>query len=64
MSLEVFDLTGHRVAERERGDLAAGRYAAQWDGVGERVRVATGIYFVRLSAPGHEIRTARLVIAR
>jgi hypothetical protein len=61
VSLEVFDLSGRRVATLQSGVRAAGRHQARWDGSSERGRAA-GIYFIRLKAPGREL-TRRIVLA-
>jgi uncharacterized repeat protein (TIGR01451 family) len=50
--LEIFDVSGRRVATLVDRRLAPGRYAPTWDGrdaTGQRV--ASGVYFVRLEAP-------------
>jgi hypothetical protein len=65
VTLEVFDATGRRVATLlDRAQLPAGYHSAVWqparDGHG---RVASGIYFHRLTAGG-ETRTMRAVMVR
>jgi hypothetical protein len=45
--LQVFDVSGRLVSELVNGTMPAGRYAAQFDGE----RVASGLYFYRLSSP-------------
>ncbi|MGH2570390.1 MAG: FlgD immunoglobulin-like domain containing protein [bacterium] len=50
--LEIFDVSGRRVATLVDGRLVPGRYSPTWDGrdaTGRRV--AAGVYFVRLEAP-------------
>jgi hypothetical protein len=50
--LEIFDVSGRRVATVVNGRLAPGRYSPTWDGrdtTGRRA--AAGVYFVRLDAP-------------
>jgi hypothetical protein len=55
--LRVFDRTGRVVRTIQNGYQAAGAYSANWDGTGDNGRrIANGIYFYRLDAPGiHEI---------
>lgn len=51
--VEVFDVRGRRIATAVDRTLAAGLYAAAWNGrsaAGERV--PAGAYYLRLSAPG------------
>ena len=65
VSLEVFDLSGRRVAELDRRDFVPGRYSVRWNASIERGGTApAGIYFVRLTGPEREPRIVRLVIAR
>jgi hypothetical protein len=60
--LEIFDAMGRRVATLWDGSLAAGRTSVTWD-VSRGARVASGVYFARLSFAGG-IRAARIAIAR
>jgi hypothetical protein len=63
--LEVFDLSGRRVAQITDQDYAAGRYSLRWDGRGESgMPLGSGLYFVRLSTRGATPQTARLAIVR
>jgi hypothetical protein len=57
-SLELLDVTGRRVAEREVGSLGAGRHAI---GLGGGSHVAPGLYLVRLTQ-GTNVRTVRAVV--
>jgi len=51
--LVVYDVTGRRVKTLVKGDLAAGRFDAVWDGRDEGgARTAPGVYFVRLQTQG------------
>jgi hypothetical protein len=50
--LEVADVTGRVVATLFRGDQAAGRYPASWDGTAGNEKLPAGIYFVRLTTLG------------
>lgn len=64
--LEVFDLTGRRVASLLGGRaLEPGRYSTRWDGREDGgAPVGPGLYFVRLSGPGLGAQTARLAVVR
>ena len=56
--MEVFDLSGRRVATIVSGILTAGRHMARWDGRDERGRVIrAGLYLVRLTAGGTTLGT-------
>ena len=62
--LEVFDVQGRHVATPFAGTLGAGRSEFAWDlrsAGGERV--ASGVYFARLTFAGG-VRTATIVVAR
>ncbi len=61
--LEVFDLTGRRVAVPLDAPLAAGTHTVAWNGAdaGGR-RLANGVYLVRLDAGGRR-ETRRIVLA-
>ncbi len=48
----VVDLQGRRVATLADGVFNAGRYEAAWDGRGDKGRMASGMYMIRLEAPG------------
>jgi hypothetical protein len=59
--VEVFDLTGRRVASTPYGQLAAGRHSLSWDGRGaDGVPVAPGVYLARVRA-GDLTASARFV---
>jgi len=60
-TLELFDVTGRRLAERSVGGLGTGTHQLRLDS--DRVRPAAGLYLVRLRQAGRE-RIARVVIAR
>jgi hypothetical protein len=59
VTLEVFDLSGRRVADLVSGGVEPGHHELRWDSRGDGV--AAGLYFVRFSTPGHT-RTSRLVL--
>ena len=53
VSLRVIDVTGHVVRTLVDGDRNSGHHVATWDGRnGDGLRVAGGVYFVRLETPG------------
>ncbi len=57
VSLGVYDLAGRRVRALAEGMRAAGRHEAIWDGRADGGHVAlAGVYFVRLSTEGAELR--------
>jgi endonuclease/exonuclease/phosphatase family metal-dependent hydrolase len=61
--LEVFDLSGRRIATLDDGERAAGHHAVRWNGRGDDGSAADpGLYFVRLT--GREIpeQTVRLAV--
>jgi hypothetical protein len=64
VSLAVYGPRGARLKELRAGTLAAGEYAARWDGCDDRgAPVGSGVYFYRLSAGG-ETLTGRLAVVR
>jgi beta-lactamase superfamily II metal-dependent hydrolase len=51
--LDVFDVTGRRVATPHAGMLAAGAHSLDWDPANaDGTRLATGVYFARFEALG------------
>lgn len=64
VTIEVFDAAGVRVASIARGRFASGVHRVQWDGRNEHGRrVASGVYFCRLQAPGATL-VRKLVLPR
>lgn len=64
VAIEVFDVSGARVATLERGVRPAGRHALAWEGTDDRgQRVPAGLYLVRLRA-GATAATAKVVRTR
>ena len=62
--VEVFALTGQRVAVLHQGPQQAGRHRIQWDGRGEAGRsLASGTYFYRLVTP-EGVLTRKLTLVR
>lgn len=50
--LQVFDLTGQRIATLTHGSYEPGRYLMSWNGTNDKgLQVASGVYLVRLWAP-------------
>ena len=63
--LEVFDLSGRRVAALARGALEPGRYSIGWSGRRDGgAPLGAGLYFVRLSGAGLRTEVVRLAIVR
>jgi len=64
VDVDVFDLSGRRLASAQRGPLSAGRHAVPWDGRGaDGGSVAPGVYLARVSA-GERTATTRFVRIR
>ena len=64
MTLEVYDVSGRIVQTIVDAVQSAGQKTARWAGTNERgERVATGIYFYRMEAPGF-VKTRRMVLLR
>jgi len=62
--LEVFNLKGQKVKTLANGDFAKGRHAITWNARDERdQKVASGIYFYRLSTPQGKI-TAKMMLMK
>lgn len=62
-TLEVYDVSGRRVAQLHDGRADAGAHMTSWNLADENgARVSPGIYFVRF-ASGKEERSTRLVVA-
>ena len=62
--LEIFALTGQRVAVLRRGDQKAGRHRLHWDGRDGKGRpLASGIYLYRLATP-EGVLTRKLTLLR
>lgn len=52
LSIEIIGIDGRLVRSLYSGDIAAGRHSITWDGrEGSGVKVASGIYFVRIISP-------------
>ena len=63
-AVQVYDLRGRLVRSLVRGVRDAGEHRVAWDGRDDRGRsMASGVYFLRLSAGGEE-RTGRLLLVR
>jgi hypothetical protein len=61
--LELLDVSGRVVETLADRIQAPGRYVAAWDGAGRRGRLSSGLYFVRLMAPG-QMAVRKLAIIR
>jgi len=62
--VSLYDASGRRVRSIVRGELAAGRHEAVWDGLDTNGRaVPSGIYFLRLETEG-TMRTRRITVLR
>jgi len=62
-SLEVFDVAGRKVASLLNRTLSPGSYRVRWDGRGDHGRkLASGIYFVNLSAEGSALSKKMILL--
>jgi hypothetical protein len=55
LRLDLFDVSGRRLATLADGMYPAGVHTVSWDGRTERGRAAAGVYFLRLRAAEREI---------
>lgn len=64
VAVQVYTVSGERVATLFRGELAAGAHVARWDGRDARGGDApTGVYFVRVEWPGGSL-AQKITLAR
>ena len=64
VDLEVYDINGRLVRRLVDGPVEAGEHEVRWDGKdASGANVASGIYFCRLAADGHE-ETTKITILR
>ncbi|UCF06352.1 MAG: immune inhibitor A [bacterium] len=62
--LELYDVSGRRVAVLKDDMMPSGVYSVRWDGTGQRGRIlASGVYFARLSV-GEKAFTTKMVLLR
>ena len=58
LELGVYDVNGRLVRMLQRGTAAAGTHSLDWDGRDPQGnRVPAGVYFVRLDAPGSQLKS-------
>lgn len=63
--LEIYDLAGRHVRTLFGGDVAAGRYTAQWDGRDDRgSAVSSGVYFYRLRAGANSVASRKMLLTK
>jgi len=63
--VDVFDITGRRVATVFEGSLAAGEHLFEWNGRTASGRPAgAGLYFMRVKVGGEELGTAKIMRVR
>jgi len=63
VSLEVYDVSGRKVATLLKGTLPQGRHLVEWNGTRENgQRVASGVYFYRLIADDEEINRKMVML--
>lgn len=64
VSLEVFDVTGKKIATLVHKELSPGEYVVQWDGRDSNGhQVASGIYLYRLQA-GSRMQTKKMLLLK
>jgi len=64
VKLEIYDISGRRIASLVNGEQEKGRYAAGWNGKDDGGRsVVSGVYFCKLAA-GKETITRKMVLIR
>jgi subtilisin family serine protease len=63
VKIAVLDVQGREVDVLTSGDRAPGRYQLTWSGDVHGRRAASGLYFVRMQAPGVQV-TRRVVVSR
>jgi Calcineurin-like phosphoesterase/FlgD Ig-like domain len=64
VALDVFDLSGRRVARLEHGAFAAGVHTVTWNGsLADGTLAPAGVYVVRLQA-GARVETRRIAVVR
>ena len=63
-TLVVYNILGQKVKTLVDGPKAPGRYKVEWDGTdGEGLRVASGVYFFRLTA-GDFVQTGKMLLLK
>ncbi|MFQ5510622.1 MAG: FlgD immunoglobulin-like domain containing protein [Candidatus Krumholzibacteriia bacterium] len=62
VTLRIYDVAGRRVRSLVNGSMDAGPKSVTWDGTNDRGRrVASGVYFYRLQAPGY-VKTLKMTL--
>jgi len=65
LKLDVFDLSGRRIARLADGEFAAGAFSTRWNGrLDGGGNAGAGLYFVRMSGAGVPTSTMRLAVVR
>ncbi|MFH1689227.1 MAG: T9SS type A sorting domain-containing protein [Candidatus Eisenbacteria bacterium] len=64
VTLTVYDIAGHKVAEILNGPVSGGEHHESWDGTSGGVSCASGIYFASLVFEGEERARQKLVKLR
>jgi flagellar hook assembly protein FlgD len=63
VTLRVYSVAGRLVRTLVDRPVATGQHKALWDGKTEQGRrVASGVYFVRMEAPGFEARRTMVLL--
>ena len=65
VSIDVYDAGGRHVRELLQATLPAGRHALRWDGIDQRgLRVASGVYYLRLATRSGILQERRLTLLK
>ncbi|MCH7548435.1 MAG: metallophosphoesterase [Candidatus Krumholzibacteriota bacterium] len=64
VTLDVFDVRGHRLTTLVKKTMVAGPHEIRWDGTDESgISLSSGVYFARLRS-GRDTRTLRMVLLK
>jgi hypothetical protein len=65
VTIEIYDVSGHRVRTLVSGPADMGRHVIEWNGQDENgSTVHTGVYFYRMSAPGYVSPAKKMLLLK
>ena len=65
VTVDIFDVTGRRVARLLHEEKQAGHYQIEWQGIDDNGRVVTsGVYFYKITAGGSMTSVRKMVLIR